>query len=168
MNRREKIIVGLMVLAVMYGAFALFIEPRLKAKGKESAGRENAALQEFVQQISTMFSASGGSEEDRYVLAAAEREWGKDPFVEGGNRLTDKPSTPEAGTEPAANQPAFSYTGYVRMGDRDLAIISGQEYESGDRIEATGHIIGEITPTRVVLRSPSGGPEVILVLEQER
>jgi hypothetical protein len=166
LNRREKIIVGVMVAVVIYGAYALFVEPRLSAKGKDATEGPDVALEQFVEQISTMFSTAGGSEKDRYVLAAAEREWQRDPFVPEDSPLTDKPSVPDTGTEIAGIQQQFSYTGYVSMGERGLAIIGGQEYEPGDRIESTGHVIGQITPTRVVLRSPGGQSDVILILEQ--
>lgn len=165
MNRREKIIVGLMVAAVLYGGYAVFIEPRMGKSGTSPVGA-GEDLTSFVGQISTMFAEAGGSEADRTIVAAAEREWGRDPFVSPELELTAEPRVPEADTDAPRIRSNLAYSGYVSMGEKGLAIISGREYASGDRIEPDGYVVGRITPTQVVLRSPGGQSEVVLVLER--
>ncbi|MGD8881179.1 MAG: general secretion pathway protein GspB, partial [Desulfobacterales bacterium] len=44
-----------------------------------------------------------------------------------------------------------SYTGFMQMGDKKLAIINGVEYAAGDRLEQGDYILQSITPSRVVI-----------------
>ena len=42
-------------------------------------------------------------------------------------------------------------TGYVEIGTRRLAIINGEEYETGDRITGSPYMVRDISPEQVVL-----------------
>jgi hypothetical protein len=58
------------------------------------------------------------------------------------------------------------YTGFLRMGEKKLAIINGMEYEAGDILEPDGFIIRSISPSRVVI-APAGKKKKTLTLPME-
>ena len=59
------------------------------------------------------------------------------------------------------------YTGYLRMGDKRLAIINGMEYEAGDILEPDGFIIRSISPRRVVIAPPGAKKNTIILPMEE-
>ena len=52
------------------------------------------------------------------------------------------------------------------MGDTRLAIISGMEYEIGDRLEPQGFVIRRILPNHVVV-APPGKQKKTMILPME-
>jgi hypothetical protein len=58
------------------------------------------------------------------------------------------------------------YTGFLRMGDKRLAIINGMEYEVGEILEPGGFTIRSISPSRVVI-APPGRKKKTLILPME-
>jgi hypothetical protein len=162
MSNREKIIVGLMVVAVIYGAYILFFSsPSTATKQTKivSGDKELEALNTFITKIAAKTN-TGPSKSQAYILQKAQIEWKQDPFVElQPKKVVDTGPAPVLDTR-------VKYTGFLQMGDARLAIISGMEYEPGDRLEPGGFIIRRIFPNHVVV-SPPGKNKKTMILPME-
>ena len=156
MTTREKIIVGLMLLTVGYGVYAVFFEG--KAKPQEtfafSATEQLENLSAFITKVAEA-SRAGLSKGDKYIIQQAQAEWKQDPLI--SVELKDRPESELQKTKrvtrvtiPDLN---VSYTGFMQMGDRKFAIINGLEYASGDRLDQGDYIVRSITPRQVVIVS---------------
>jgi hypothetical protein len=161
MSNREKIIVALMVLSVSYGAYILFFSTPPKSKIVSSVGdRQLEVLNTFITKVADK-TKSGLSKEQAYILQKAQAEWKQDPFVQ----LRPKKVEEDTGPAPVLDA-RVRYTGFLQMGDRRLAIISGMEYETGDRLESGGFIIRSIFPNRVMV-SPPGKNKKLMILPMD-
>ncbi|MGD9240829.1 MAG: hypothetical protein PVG69_12435 [Desulfobacterales bacterium] len=154
MTTREKIIVGLMLLTVIYGVYTVFFEGKggTPEIATISATKELENLNSFITKVAEA-SKSGLSEEDKYIIELAEAEWKQDPLI-----LAELKDRPESEIKKAAQVTKvsipdlnISYTGFMQMGDIKFAIINGVEYATGDRLEQGDYILRSITPSRVVI-----------------
>jgi hypothetical protein len=159
MSNREKIIVGLMLLTVAYGIYALFFEGKGKTgttfTASVSATKQLENLNAFITKVAEA-SKAGLSKEDKYIISRAESDWKQDPFTTV--ELTDRPEDEinrqrQQVVQTAGPQLNVSYTGFMQMGDKKFAIINGLEYAAGDELEQGGFIVRSITPTQVVIFS---------------
>jgi len=69
--------------------------------------------------------------------------------------------------ERSAPEAGFTYSGYLEIGDRRLAIINGIEYETGDELAMGGYIVRGIYPNRVVIEVKWRKEKIIVPLEEE-
>ena len=156
MTKREKIIVGLMLLTVVYGVYTVFFEGKSKPKeiAAFSATDQLEGLSEFITKVAEA-SKAGLSKEDEYIIQQAETEWKQDPLISA--ELKDRPESElqraQHVTKVSIPDLNISYTGFMQMGDRKFAIINGVEYTSGDRLEQGDYIVRSITPRQVVIVS---------------
>lgn len=161
MSNREKIIVVLMVLSVVYGGYILFFEsPKQTTSFGSGGGRELEALNTFITKVADK-TQSGPSKQQAYVLNKAQSDWKQDPLLQ----LDAKKIKVDTGPEPVLDT-RVQYTGFLEMGDTRLAIISGMEYEIGDRLEPGGFVIRRILPNQVVV-SPPGKIKKTMILPME-
>ena len=84
MTQREKIIVGLMLLTVSYGVYAIFFESKGKGISIQPAGVSSAVqlenLNAFITKVAEA-SKAGLSKEDKYIISRAETEWKQDQLT---------------------------------------------------------------------------------------
>ena len=170
MTTREKIIVGLMLLTVAYGVYAVFFEGKTKPQETVafSATEQLEGLSEFITKVAEA-SKAGLSKEDEYIIRIAEAEWKQDPLVSVD--LKDRPESELQKAQQVTRVPIpdlnVSYTGFMQMGDKKFAIINGVEYTSGDRLEQGDYIVRSITPRQVVIVSTgSSKKKFIFPLEE--
>jgi hypothetical protein len=156
MTNREKIIVGLMLLTVAYGVYAVFFEGKTKPQeiAVFSATEQLESLSAFITKVAET-SKAGLAKEDEYIIEQAEAEWKQDPLI--SVELKDRPESElqkaQQVTRVSIPDLKVSYTGFMQMGDRKFAIINGIEYTSGDRLEQGDYIVRSITPRQVVIVS---------------
>ncbi|MBW2432759.1 MAG: hypothetical protein JRF36_04095 [Deltaproteobacteria bacterium] len=161
MTQREKIIVGLMLLTVAYGIYALFFEGKGKSAATEPASVSSAVqlenLNAFILKVAEA-SKAGLSNEDKYIISRAETEWKQDPMMSA--ELTDRPQEEikkqKQVVQAASPRPSITYTGFMQMGDRRFAIINGFEYAPGDQLADGTYKISSVTPSQVVIVSTDG------------
>ena len=156
MTNREKIIVGLMLLTVVYGVYTVFFEGKGSVEPIAAIGsaKELENLNSFITKIAEA-SKAGISEEDKYIIERAETEWKQDPLI--SVNLTNKPES-EIQKSKEVIQVSIpdlkvSYTGFMKMGDKTFAIINGLEYTAGDPLEQGDYMVRSITPSQVVIVS---------------
>ncbi len=135
MEKREKILVGASIAAVV---FALLYLPGQLSKKKTGtinpAGDANVFVATMIEKVSK--DSSEGLNE--YVVHRAITEWKNDPFLKSG--YYGKKSSHQ-----------LNYDGYVRSGNTIIAIVNGIEYGPGEVIKDKNAVIKFITPQRVVI-----------------
>ena len=161
MSKREKILVGLTILTVFYGIYVWFLASPQPAAVAVDDKKDQKELNAFILKVAEKTS-NRLSKSQAYVLRKAETQWKRDPLIQiepkASEEVEDRP-------EPVLTSEAI-YTGFLRMGDKRLAIINGMEYETGDILEPDGFIIRNITPSRVVI-APPGKTKKTLILPME-
>jgi len=160
MTKREKIIVGIMVLTLGYGAIELLL-PRSKTGAAAPAVPNAESLNAFIARVADA-SKGSASESSALVIKKAEAGWNEDPFLV----IRTPPPAAEARTpkETARATPNLSYSGFLEIGPKRLAIINGMEYEAGDRVDPGAFSIKSILPNKVIMTSAQG--EVVLPLQE--
>ena len=161
MTNREKIIVGLMLLSVVYGVYALFFEKQQK-ESTFGGDKGVATLNAFITKVADKTKA-GLSKEQAYILQKAQAVWKQDPLVQIRNKIS---KDEEEENKPLVLNSELLYTGFLEMGDRRLAIINGTEYETGEKLEPGGFIIRSIRPNQVVI-SPEDRKSKTMILPLE-
>jgi hypothetical protein len=162
MTNREKVIVGLAALALCYGAIELLL-PRAKV-APISQPQSLEGLNAFITKVADA-TRVGMAEAGAIVIQKAEAAWKQDPFLE----IQKAKATEPRDTRPkeTARLPNLVYNGFMELGSKRLAIINGQEYETGDKLNPGGFTIKSILPTRVVIVSAQGeGAPIVLPLQE--
>jgi hypothetical protein len=163
MTTREKIIVGIMCLTVLYGAYDLFVY-RNKPKYKASTPTSNpiVELKSFVAEVTRKLVSEKVSDQHRYMIEKSGENWTKDPFIPSieplrkqlvRNDTPQKPSVPQSPT-------GFIFTGFLKIGDKRFAVINDMEYSVGEQLDPNGLYVKSISPQYVVI-GKINGPETI-------
>ena len=144
MEKREKILLVLVLLALTYGAYAYLF-----------TGGEGPTIKDFVNldevnkakaEVEKRVNANPLTEHERYRLELAERPWPRDPFYD---RSTDKVDERDVATEMPPEIEELRYTGYISIGKETFAIINEMEYREGDELEVAGFFVVSISRTMV-------------------
>jgi hypothetical protein len=155
LNKRQVVILGIMVIMVIYGIYAFLGTPQAK-KGGEDLATRSTQLKSFVSTLVATASSDGPGMFDTYVLSQAKADWKGDPFLERSSYRDWMKAKQAAKTEgPAAKKVTINYTGFVEAGGRKVAIINGVEYGVGDQLEAEGYVLRSILPGKIVVESRS-------------
>jgi hypothetical protein len=175
MSNREKIIVGIMLLTVVYGVYVLFFEGKggssssMTSTASVSATKQLENLNAFITKVAEA-SQAGLSKEDKYIISRAESAWKQDPLTTV--ELTDRPEDElkrqqQQVIQTTGPQLDVSYTGFMQMGDKKFAIIDGFEYAVGDELERGGFIVRSINPRQVVVVSTDRSKKKFIFMLEE-
>jgi len=162
MSKREKIIVFLMVLSLVYGFYVFYIE----APGKKVAlvpDGKLESLNKFISHIANLTQESL-SEIDSYIIEKAPKQWNKDPLLSSDTKFQFKAENTQA--DLSALKVNIKYTGYLKMGAKNIAILNGLEYEEGEELENSGFIIRKIFPEQVIIEIKGKQKEIAIPLEE--
>jgi hypothetical protein len=150
MTNREKIIVGVMVLTVGYGAIEMLL-PRSKSGGGLTAVAAEGVNAFIAKVADTIKSAS--SESSALIVQKAEAAWKQDPFLEIRKPQATRPEATQA--KDNSRLPGnLVYSGFIEIGAKRMAIINGMEYEAGDTVNPGGFTVKSVLPTKVLMGSP--------------
>lgn len=162
MTTREKIIVGLMLLVVVFGAYELFLAPKPGAVPLQKAPEGLESLNAFITKVAAANQKGGLSETDAYIIKLAEADWKQDPMLDIPKKSVPRPVEPVKKVEPALKLDLV-YTGYMDMGGKSLAIINGMEYETGDTIEPGALLIRRIYPNKIEVVATERGGKIFTI-----
>jgi len=162
MSKREKIIVFLMVLSLVYGFYVFYIEAPAK-KGTLEKNSKLESLNKFISHIANLTKESL-SEIDSYIIEKAPKQWDKDPLLSSDTKFQFKAENTEEAL--SALKINIKYTGYLKMGAKNIAILNGLEYEEGEELENSGFIIRKILPDQVILEIKGKQKEITIPLEE--
>jgi hypothetical protein len=146
MTTREKVIVGLMVLTVGYGAIELLL-PRRNAGLPLPAAAEG--VNAFIAKVADTIKGAS-SEASALVIRKAEAAWTQDPFLEI-RKPQAKPEAAAAAKDAGRGPVNLIYSGFIEIGSRRMAIINGMEYEPGDIVNPGGFTLKSILPAKVLM-----------------
>jgi len=163
MLKRERIIVLLMIVAVIYGAYSLFLAPGDQSTVQDSK-QKMVELKNFVVDAATNLSSESVSSADKYIIEQAEKVWPESPFLTSGNVLTSQPF--EAKAEVKVESIKLAYTGFLQTENSLLAIVNGMEYETGEQLTEAGYYIKRISPNKVVIGITNNPKTIILPLDE--
>lgn len=159
MTKREKVIMGVMLTAVIFGAYNFLYSPsENEALNPEKAMSElNTAIVDLAGKINrnTLSNAD-------YILTKAKEEWQKDPFVQNLGGLDDLEKE-DSSKQAAAGPTSILFSGFIHVGEKMIAIINGLEYEEGDVIGDGGLSVQKIFREKVLLRSENGEDQVVFI-----
>lgn len=154
MTTREKIIVGVMCLTIVYGAYELF-GARMDRKTTTAAkDKPVQSLQSFVADVTKKLIGEKIANEYQYIIAKADNNWPKDPFIQTTTPLKSKnvvQSTVEQPSKQSQRFPEFIYSGFLQLGDTKIAVINGMEYASGEALDTKGYFVKNISPQFVII-----------------
>jgi hypothetical protein len=147
MQTREKILVGAMVLALMYGAVALILPQFASGRGS------GQAADTYVNDVRATLSSPRLNEQEQQVLDAAVKPKPRNPF-----------RAPATLRQATGNSPV-RYTGFIRLGGQILAVLNGREYRQSETIRGTEWVVQSIDTERVELSAKDGGHTLWVMLE---
>ena len=152
MTLREKILVGLMIVAVVMGGLILMSEgPNGPSSGE--AGKAPQPLTQMLTRLTAQFDKGISLESSRYTLAMAQSPWQETLFLDDA-RLAAAAGRPRDADEALPANVAMVYSGYIETPGRRVAIINGIEYLIGDQLDQSSYTLRQITPQQVVISTP--------------
>ena len=170
MNRREKIIVAVMSMAILYGAYSLLFDSQSSRLDGQS-GTETEPIEQFVIGVTTQLRKADASAQNAFLVNSARAEWKRDPMVRVARlNAAEAAVVEEAAAETAApvevNADGWTYTGFLEMGKRRLAILNGQEYEPGDMLSPDGYYLKGVSANHVVIGRKGAKETVTINIEE--
>ena len=154
-----------MALVVVYGFYALFLEaPPSRGLTTTAAAGKLEAINKFISKVAVMTKDSL-SDIDSYVVENMTVKWTKDPLLNTKKDFIFDESGPQM-EDTGGEQLGIKYTGFLQMGNKNMAIINGLEYESGETLQPDGYTVGAIYPNRVIILIRGGKQRVSVPLEE--
>jgi hypothetical protein len=168
MTTREKIIVGMMCLTIVYGAYEV-VGSRV-SKGTISTVQKNpiGELKAFVAEIGSKLNQEQTTKTYAYAIEKAEAAWNKDPFIQSSRPLKKRLAATPAiqATKSAERRSKFIYSGFLQLGDTRMAIINGTEYAVGDALPDRSFYVKSIAPSSVVIGKVKDPETIQLPIEE--
>jgi hypothetical protein len=169
MTTREKIIVGVMCLTIVYGAYELLSGGSRKPAPSAVPAAVNPTddLRTLVADLSKNLIENPSDRPVAYLAGKAEDPWGKDPFIDSTAPLKKQlPQAASAQEEAVASAPAlsFAFSGFLQMGATRMAIINGLEYAVGESLGTSGYVVRGITPKQVVIGKLNSSETIVVPL----
>ena len=162
MSKREKIILVFVFIAVIYGGYQFLLSSPSKTTTLKTENEIKTA-RKLVKDITEHLNKANLSETEKYIISKAETPWLKNPFY-NKKRPTKKEATKDTSE---LQDISFTYTGYIEIGKKRLAIIYGMEYQTGEELEIGEWIVQGIYPTRVVIGIKGKKVKRVIPLEEE-
>ena len=143
-----------MCLAIVYGAYEVFWTPSTRKAPKQPVAAEKEDLRKFVGEVTQKLLKEKLPEEAVYRVKKASSHWTKDPFIQTSAPLSqEKPadvSTIPTG-QPYEERPDLIYTGYLELGPKKIAVISGTEYTVGEALGVNDLYVKRISSQSVII-----------------
>lgn len=118
-------------------------------------------LNSTVDMVNSFATKDEFTEVERYKLELAETNWPSNPFYDRVKFAREDQRQEKEELETAEGLD-LAYTGYVVMGDSELAIINGFEYERGEEIvTAEGFFVSTITKENVIIGQKNATEEIV-------
>ena len=156
-GKREKIILVVMAIAILYAAFE-FLSPKSKSSptvtAQKAMEQKNEELKQFVAGLNAGLDKEWMKNVGALIFSRAERPWAQDPFLENAPYKAWLKANEAVKASPVA--PAkinFIYSGYIELGQKKMAIINGMEYREGDPLDIAGYALKNVNAARAVIEN---------------
>lgn len=167
MTTREKIIIGLMCLAIFYGAWELI--GNRKQTNTTVLQNENPVEQAriLISDLSQKVISEKVPDEYQQIINQAGENWSKDPFLLENEALksqkeAEKVDAPENNVK---SRPTFRYSGFLQVGNVKLAIINALEYAVGESLNVDDFYVKSISSQSVVIAQTKGTETVEIPMQ---
>jgi len=154
MTKRERMLVVAMTGSLLWGATTMVFGFMKNQSGTGQMARERADLQEFARAQRAVMDTLQLTHHERMVLDEANASWASTPFA---------PLTSSGPIEERTRE--FIYTGHLKIGAAQLAIINGREYRVADAVVSSDFVVEEIAPEYVVLVATSGSRRITVDMQ---
>jgi len=138
MEKREKIMLGFMAATLVAAGGMYFSSP---STPPGPAGQ--AAPVVNMDDVGKSVEQAKLTPEQSYRLTLLAQNATGDPFYGGASGLTQ--DDPQGGSDEQV------YSGFIKVGQRVLAVINGIEYACGDKLADGGYVVQAIDKSAVVL-----------------
>lgn len=144
-------------VGILYGVYFLFIEPKMGIT-EEYKGKQNPELTAFMMDIDKKLGGGLHAEFYAALTKRAEDDWLTDPFYDattyGGLTAVGKSFDKDY----KVSKKDFVYTGFLGIGDKEVAIVNDMEYEAGEviELEVGKYFLESIHPTKIVIGKEAG------------
>lgn len=160
MNKREKIIVGGMVFSILF-ALVYFLSPAITWQGAKPTDQYTGS-EKIIQEIAAELKKVASSPNENYVIARAEAAWAKDPFYKKVMPVAAKAGPGGAGAQDIV------YSGFVDMGQKKLAVINGNTYQVGEKLDFGGAFyLKSVEPSQAVITDRQNQRNIVIKLKDE-
>ena len=153
-----------MGIVILYAAVD-FLMPGKKNSGID-VKQKTEELNSFVTTLSVGMSKDAVKNLGPLIFSRAEKEWTQDPFLDNKSFKAwvqvEKPV--KEGTP--APKIDFTYTGYLEMGRKRIAIINGIEYKEGEPLDIKGFVLKSVSPARVLIENRTTGATLNILLQE--
>jgi hypothetical protein len=166
MSNREKGILVFMAIAVLYGIYSFFLASSPKPVAV-NRGKSIDDITQFIGEVTDSLKEDS-SEKNTYVLAQAKAQWTQDPFLPARALTAKSDIVVETLPGASSEEVSYRYSGYIKMGNRKLAIINGLEYELGNELKQGGKVVKEIGPMQIVIGNPNEDNNLTLLLDETK
>ena len=166
MSKREKVIVALAVFALLYAGYVFFPSPQPKRIPVVPESRSNL-LNQLVTEVTRSISKETLSEKEAYIMTRVLTPWREDLFQAPYRDESEGIGEKILELEPFPEDMDLVYSGYLEMGSKRIAIISGMEYQVGETLKPQGLIVRAIHPNRIIIEIKEHGRRITLPLKEE-
>lgn len=145
MSNREKIIVIMASVAVLYGMYEYLFSAKPGVPQKNAEDKEDTGL--YISRISQELVKANLTPLKKCFIEKTEKKW-EDVFIPA-----PLPAPEDESGEELQNIKPPVYTGYLEMENRIMAIIDGMEYVTGDFLPGSGYELILISPEEITVRN---------------
>ena len=169
LQKREKIILGVMGVAVLYAGFE-FLVPKSKPVEQQpgsNIAQKTSDLNNFVAGITAKVGKDTTKGLNELVFARAEKDWAQDPMLASSVLRAQKKAEEAAKYVPPPEPKVdFNYMGYIEAKGNRIAVVDGMEYREGEELQTKGYFLKTISPTNIVVASRKWGTEHTFSLQE--
>lgn len=147
-----------MGIAILYAAVD-FLMPKKKNPVIDEK-QKTEELNTFMTALSAGMGKDAVKNLGPLIFSRAEKEWTQDPFLDNKSFkawVQVKKPVKEGTPAPKID---FTYTGYLEMGRKRIAIINSIEYSEGESLDVKGYVLKSVSPTRIVIENRGTGATV--------
>lgn len=147
MEKREKLMLGVLAATVAVAGALHFSGPDAPDAPAGPAGAQQAALR--PDELMATVETARLTPAQAYRMALLADNATADPFYGGQGTLSQDEAEAGGGAE-------FVYSGYIKIGQKLLAVINGVEYAHGDELAEGGYRVQAIDKASVLLERTDG------------
>lgn len=169
MTTREKIIVGVMCLTIVYGAYELLGAQTAKKPTAAATANPMEELRKFVAEVMQKMDTGKLGGEYQYLVGQAGTDWTRDPFLPSTLPLKQQraaQATSQKPSGPSGPDQAFVFTGFLQIGNSKLAVINAKEYEVGEALDVQGYYLKSLSSERAVIGRVDGSETIQVPLTE--
>jgi hypothetical protein len=154
MTTREKIIVGVMCLTIVYGAYELLGSSTTHKSATVSQTNPIEELRKFAADVTQKMTSAKIGKEYLYMVKQASADWTKEPLLQSTlplkQKLIAQAPSPEPTDRTGFNQ-TFTFTGFLQIGNIRMAVINGKEYAIGEALDIKGYYLKSASEDKAVI-----------------